>query len=243
MLIMRIFSTIHALAFLKKIRFNYIRMSLVDLVDNTRTDKNTIHSYLHLYEKLFGSKKETARNVLEIGVCNNTCEQHGGSIQLWEKYFTNATIHGLDNMHINKIWEGLQNKDNIILYTSIDAYDETFCKTQFWDKNIKFDVIIDDGSHKLENMKQFIQLYSPLLTDNGILIIEDVQNWDWIEVLKKEVPEELKDYIFVYDLRENKHRYDDIVFAINKLNTFHHYYYRYVYNPVNEPAVKTLECE
>ena len=217
-------------------------MSLVELVDNTRTDKNTIHSYLHLYEKLFGSKKETAQNVLEIGVYNNG-DLHGGSIQLWEKYFTNATIHGLDNMHINEIWDGIQHKDNIILYTSIDAYDETFCKTQFLDKNIKFDVIIDDGSHKLENMKQFIKLYSPLLTDDGILIIEDIQKWDWIEVLKKEVPEELKDYIFVYDLRENKKRYDDIVFVIHKLNAYYHYYYRYIYNPINEDVSKMIDCE
>jgi hypothetical protein len=35
-------------------------MSLIDLVDNSRTDKNTTHSYLDLYEKLLFSKKETA---------------------------------------------------------------------------------------------------------------------------------------------------------------------------------------
>jgi len=215
-------------------------MSLVELVDNTRTDKNTVHSYLHLYEKLFSSKKESAQNILEIGICNYT-ELNGGSIQLWEKYFKNATVYGVDNMNISDVWEGIQHKDKIILYTSIDAYDETFCKTRFEDKNIKFDVIIDDGTHKLENMKQFIKLYSPLLTDNGILIVEDVQSWDWIETLKKEVPEELKDYIFTYDLRENKNRYDDIVFVINKLNTYHHYYYRYVYNPIS--TVKSIETE
>jgi hypothetical protein len=30
--------------------------SLVELVDNSRTDKNTIHSYLHLYQELLISK-------------------------------------------------------------------------------------------------------------------------------------------------------------------------------------------
>ena len=56
------------------------------------------------------------------------------------------------------------------------------------------------------------------MTDDGILIIEDVQDWDWINILKNEVPAELKQYIKVYDLRANKNRYDDIVFTIDKFN-------------------------
>ena len=68
-------------------------------------------------------------------------------------------------------------------------------------------------------MKKFINLYSQLMTDNGILIIEDVQSIDWIEILKNEVPENLKEYIQVYDLRSIKNRYDDIVFVINKNNS------------------------
>ena len=56
------------------------------------------------------------------------------------------------------------------------------------------------------------------MTDDGILIIEDVQSWDWIDTLKAAVPEHLKQFIKVYDLRPNKNRYDDIVFTIDKLN-------------------------
>jgi hypothetical protein len=54
------------------------------------------------------------------------------------------------------------------------------------------------------------------MTDDGILIIEDVQSIDWIDTLKSVVPDNLKQYIKVYDLRLNKGRYDDIVFTINK---------------------------
>jgi hypothetical protein len=43
-------------------------MSLIDLVDNSRTDKKTLHSYLHLYQQLLINKKDTAKNVLEIGI-------------------------------------------------------------------------------------------------------------------------------------------------------------------------------
>jgi hypothetical protein len=54
------------------------------------------------------------------------------------------------------------------------------------------------------------------MTDDGILIIEDVQSWDWIPILINETPEHLKKFVKVYDLRPNKNRYDDIVFTINK---------------------------
>ena len=67
-------------------------------------------------------------------------------------------------------------------------------------------------------MKSFIKLYSQIMTDDGILIIEDVQSWDWIDILKNEVPDSLKKYIKVYDLRPNKNRYDDIVLTIDKSN-------------------------
>ena len=188
-------------------------MSLEELVDNSRTDKNTIHSYLPLYQNLLIKKKQTAKNVLEVGIC------FGGSIKLWSDFFINANVYGLDIIHIDNVWEGIKNKDNIILYTSKNAYNEDFFIANFLYKNIKCDFMLDDGPHTLESMKEFIRLYSQIMTDDGILIIEDVQSWDWIEILKNEVPENLKQFIKIYDLRPNKNRYDDIVFTIDKLNT------------------------
>ena len=78
--------------------------------------------------------------------------------------------------------------------------------------------MLDDGPHSLDSMIQFITLYSQIMTEDGILIIEDVQEWNWIDVLKNAVPEHLKPYIKTYDLRPNKERYDDIVFTIDKCN-------------------------
>jgi len=187
-------------------------MSLISIVDNSRTDKNTTHSYLELYQSLLFNKKETAKNVLEVGIYD------GGSIKLWHDYFVNATVYGLDIMNINNVYSELQNNDRIVLHTSTDAYNEETFKNNFLNKNIKCDFMLDDGPHTLESMIQFIKLYSQIMTDNGILIIEDVQAWDWIDILKNEVPAHLKPFIKVYDLRETKNRYDDIVFTINKNN-------------------------
>jgi cephalosporin hydroxylase len=187
-------------------------MSLEEIVDNSRTDKNTTHSYLPLYQQLLMGKKETAKNVLEVGI------QHGGSIKLWSDYFTNANVYGLDIITIHEVWEGIKDREKIILHTSIDAYNHDFFVTNFLNKNIKCDFMLDDGPHSLESMIKFIQLYSQIMTDDGILIIEDVQSWDWINILICVVPEELKKFIKTYDLRSNKNRYDDIVFTIDKFN-------------------------
>jgi hypothetical protein len=184
-------------------------MNLIDIVDNSKTDKNTLHSYLELYQELLFSKKETAQNVLEVGI------SAGGSIKLWHDFFTNATVYGLDIIKITDLWGYIQNNSRIVL-SCYDAYNEDLFNTNFLNKNIKFDFMLDDGPHSLESMIQFIKLYSQLMTDDGILIIEDVQSIDWIDTLKSVVPDNLKQYIKVYDLRLNKGRYDDIVFTINK---------------------------
>jgi len=186
-------------------------MSLEELIINDRTDKNTTHSYIPLYQELLKGKKETAKNVLEVGIYN------GGSIKLWSEFFTNATTYGIDISSIDdNVHDDIKNKNNIKLYTSYDAYDEHTFKLNFLCKGIKFDFLLDDGPHSLESMEAFIKLYSQVMTDDGILIIEDVQDYKWIDILKLAVPNNLQKYIKVYDLRQNKGRYDDIVFTIDK---------------------------
>ena len=106
-------------------------MSLEQIVDNTRTDKNTTHSYLPLYENLFKNKIETAQNMLEIGI------QNGGSFKLWRDCFINAAIYGLDMIHIDQIADDIKNDQYIILYTSTDAYNEQLSKETFINKNLK----------------------------------------------------------------------------------------------------------
>jgi cephalosporin hydroxylase len=197
----------------KKLNLTNIEtMRLEELVDNSRTDKNTTHSYLPLYQNLLISKKNTAKNVLEIGI------GYGGSIKMWSDFFPNANVYGLDIMDIKNVWRDIKNKDNIILYTSTDAYNKDFFINNLLNKDIKFDFMLDDGPHSLESMIKFIKLYSQLMAHDGILVIEDVQSLDWVDILKDIVPENLKQFIKIYDLRNNKNRYDDIVFTIDKSN-------------------------
>lgn len=183
---------------------------LKDIIDDTTTDKNTVHSYLELYQPLFEKKKESAKNVLEIGICG------GGSIKLWRDYFTNATVHALDIMDISEVSLQIQNDSRIKLYTSINAYGNDFFIDQFLNNPTRFDIVLDDGPHTKESMIIFIRNFSRVMTDDGILVVEDVQDSNWIPDLALAVPVELQKYIKVYDLRQLKGRYDDIVFVIDK---------------------------
>tara|TARA_B110000211_G_scaffold30222_1_gene30692 strand:- start:3323 stop:4666 length:1344 start_codon:yes stop_codon:yes gene_type:complete len=183
-------------------------MSLVKL-NNSETDKNTGHSYLPLYDSLLNPLKHTAKNILEIGVMT------GGSIKLWYDYFPNATIYGCDIADNIKLTE-IKNNSRIILDLSVNAYDPTIIKKKFINTNIKFDLVLDDGPHSLQSQVDCILLYTQLLTNDGILIIEDVQDISWFDHLIYHTPEHLKKYIKTYDLRKIKNRYDDLVFVINK---------------------------
>jgi hypothetical protein len=165
------------------------------------------------------NQKESAKHVLEVGIGDwHQGVTNGGSIKLWHDYFTNATVHALDICSIDKVWDGIKNNDKIKIYASSDAYDKDFFNTHFLQRDIKCDFMLDDGPHTLESMIAFIQLYSQIMADDGILIIEDVQSADWLQILYNAVPEHLKKYVKIYDLRQNKNRYDDIVFTIDKLN-------------------------
>ena len=186
-------------------------MSLEELVDNSRTDKNTTHSYLPLYQHLLQSKKETAKNVLEVGV------QRGGSIKLWRDFFPNATVYGIDSMQEREVSADLKNDSRVVVLSDTDAYNVDFFNS-FYRKNIKFDFLLDDGPHTLESIYQFIEWYTHLMAADGLFVIENVACWDWINILRNAVAEPLKPFIKVYDLRANKNQYNDIVFTIDKSN-------------------------
>jgi|694.fasta_scaffold58232_4 hypothetical protein len=188
---------------------------LIDLIDNTLTDKNTSHSYIDTYEELFASKKNNINNILEIGIgAPKQNKENGGSIKLWYDYFYNSTIYGLDIIPISDVNDNIIDKERIKLYTSINAYDTIFIENTFIKNNIKFDILLDDGPHTLESMIFFVKNYLPLLKNDGILIIEDIQDINWVNILIENTPEEYKKYIHIYDLRTNKNRWDDILFVI-----------------------------
>jgi hypothetical protein len=140
---------------------------------------------------------------------------NGGSILMWAGYFSNAKVHAVDIISIDNVHPVLVPHPRIHLHTQNDAYHTRFFTNTFLSKNEKFDIIVDDGPHTIQSMVSFIKMYSQVLKEDGIMVVEDVQSIDWIQTLRDATPEHLKPYIEVYDRRPVKGRYDDILFVIN----------------------------
>lgn len=141
------------------------------------TDKEIVHNYCrYFYDEAFKKYADQKISLMEVGVLN------GASLVMWHKYFKNAQkIIGIDRGGISAKWEPhfLQyletcpNRDVVqILYG--DAYSEAFASSL----QDNFDIIIDDGDHKIQSQTKFIELYLKKLKPNGILVIEDVFNPD-----------------------------------------------------------------
>jgi trans-aconitate methyltransferase len=166
------------------------------------TDKHTVHSYLEVYEGFFSRIRESCTNLMEIGV------ETGGSIKLWNDYFPNAIIYGLDvNIYQNQCRELTPR----VRFIQADAYTSECAKTFETDM---FDVIIDDGPHSLESHYTILDLYYRCLKPGGYMIIEDIQDINHITILKQHVDAEA--HVTVLDRRSVKGRYDDIMFVVQK---------------------------
>ena len=186
---------------------------LRSLCDHSRTDKDTSHSYMDVYEQLFSIKRESATQVLEIGIGPKDT-LNGGSIKLWNDFFPNATIHAIDIISYCDVWDAIKTQPRICLHTESDAYTPEFVNNTFAAQGLKFDIMIDDGPHTLESMKVFVGLYTPLLKDDGVMVIEDIWSMGWISEILACLPGGYSPTIL--DRRHIKGRGDDIMIVITK---------------------------
>ena len=186
-------------------------MKLSKMVPNPRycTDKDTTHSYLEVYDDVFAPYQDKDINLLEIG--NNG----GGSIKLWLDYFKSIKIHGLEINDLKELHDLNNQYDNVDIVMGLDAYCE---KTlELTRSKGPFDIIIDDGSHLPVHQLFAINYYMPLLKSGGLMVIEDIQSVDLISLLLKNIISlKSKDKVEVFDRRNIKDRFDDIMIVIKK---------------------------
>lgn len=160
-------------------------------------DKGTLHSYIEIYEKEMN--KTDGINILEIGV------QRGHSIRMWQDYFTNSNVYGIDVTLSNVIYDGLH---NVFI---CDATDKEQIDLTFDD--IMFDYVVDDGSHLIDHQIKSFDILWPRIKPGGKYFIEDVNGDQAI----KEITEHLITLGIEYrviDHRDKKGRYDDIIILV-----------------------------
>ena len=172
------------------------------------TDKQTLHSYGPVYEQLLSPLKEKNATILEVGV------QLGGSLLLWHDFLPKSIVIGIDNKDAidASIMPRMDPLRCAVLF--MDAYNSgTISKVKDLAIN-GIDFAIDDGPHSLESQQQFLELYLPLLNEGGIAVIEDIQDYSWLESL---IPLVSSKYSYeIVDLRGAKGRYDDLMLIVRR---------------------------
>jgi cephalosporin hydroxylase len=174
------------------------------------TDKAKEHSYDLFYNSQFEKYKNNAGIILEIGV------QYGGSSLLWNEYLPKFKIVMTDilNQVHPIIWDKM-NK-NRYEYINMDSFKTESINTLKVKYPEGFDIIIEDGPHTLESQIFTIKEYPKLLKDGGILVIEDIQKFEYCEIILNEINKEDFKSVEIIDLRKNKNRYDDILIVVKK---------------------------
>ncbi len=127
-------------------------------------------SYLSEYDRLFNDYRDKPISLLEIGI------QNGGSLEIWSKYFSNAsTLIGCD---INPDCARLGYDDPRIKVIVGDANAPDVCERVF-QRSPRFDIIIDDGSHLSSDIIKSFALYFPRIIEGGVFVAEDLHCSYW----------------------------------------------------------------
>jgi len=155
------------------------------------------HPYTPFYYGLLKEKRESIKKVLEIGIAT------GASLQMWQEFFPNAQIYGIDTNP-----EALFNDKRIKSY----LYDQTK-ESDLLEliRNIgpDLDLIVDDGSHRRVDQIFTCQTLMPLVKKDVIYIIEDAPN-------SRKVAQALSEYnCFIPELN-GVFRDDKLVIVKNK---------------------------
>jgi glycosyltransferase involved in cell wall biosynthesis/SAM-dependent methyltransferase len=126
--------------------------------------------YLPTYERLISRLNPAPERILEIGI------QNGGSLEVWARLLPQAThVIGCD---INPDCARLQFEDRRIAVVVSDANtDQT--EAQIAELSPWFDFIIDDGSHRSNDIVRSFARYFPRLRDGGIFVAEDLHCSYW----------------------------------------------------------------
>lgn len=126
--------------------------------------------YLRVYESIFSSHRNRKISLLEIGI------QNGGSLEIWEKYFKSAKI--IVGCDIEKKCAELIYESSKVKLAIGDVNEKT-TQNLIFSYSRKYDIIIDDGSHRSSDIvNAFCALFSSLSL-GGIYVVEDLHCSYW----------------------------------------------------------------
>jgi len=129
-----------------------------DKADNNHTFQG--QSYLDVYEQHFAPLRKLPITLLEIGV------HRGGSLKTWRDYFPLGLITGLD---INpSAFQDYGPRIQVYIGSQTDPTAISGITP------LAFDIIIDDGSHRVDHILTSLKLLWARLRPGGTYVIEDL---------------------------------------------------------------------
>ena len=105
-------------------------------------------------------------------------------------FFNKSILFGIGLK--NNIADDIKSNNRIKLYLETSPYD-----INLESSNIKFNIIISNYEKDLNKIVFIINTYSKLLNNNGILIIEDIEE-EYIPYIRANINQELKDIMETY---------------------------------------------
>jgi len=154
-------------------------------------------NYGDIYDKHFAPFRDQPINILEIGVLR------GGSMRMWEKYFPNANIFGIDIDN-----ECLQYQSDRTKIFIGDQSDVSFLRN-VKAKIPRVDILIDDGSHRAKDQKATFEEMYYHVRKPGVYLIEDIEFNYWSDKDKKSPDnfmKHMKNKIDEINIRRTMHR-------------------------------------
>lgn len=122
-------------------------------------------SYLSVYDRTFGPRRQDPLRMLEVGV------QNGGSLELWARYFPHADV--LVGNDIDPRCHELTFDDPRVRLVVGDITDAEV-QREVASHAERFDIIIDDGSHRSADIIAGLVALFPVLEVGGVYVIEDL---------------------------------------------------------------------
>lgn len=126
----------------------------------TGTDKATRHQFTLFYPFFLEHLRQSAFDMLEIGVFQ---EQ---SLQMWDRYLPRATVFGADK-------KAYTSPRILRLDQGSRADLRRVARLRNWS------VVLDDGSHKPSHQLRTFREFFPRLPPGGVYIIEDIETNYW----------------------------------------------------------------